>query len=71
MTKSKLMEYVGKKVYVYFKNEDSGIYGTLGYVNDYSRTGYFFIGYTSFKASHVRKLVETDARKLVEVESEG
>jgi len=66
MTKTELMRYVGKKVHVYFKGRESGIYGTLGYVDefsakyDYRKPNCFYIGNTSFKASHVRKLTESE-----------
>lgn len=62
MTKAELMKLVGKKVTVYFKHGESGIYGTLGYVDefseryDYRKPDYFYINHTSFKVSHVRKL---------------
>ena len=62
MTKAELMSYVGKKVYIYFKDGEKGIYGTLGYVDefsakhDYRKPNYFYIGYTSFKVSHIRKV---------------
>ena len=65
MTKVELMSYVGKKVHIYFKGEEKGIYGTLGYVDefsakyDYRIPNDFYIGHTSFKVSHVRKLVES------------
>lgn len=64
MTKAELMEYVGKKIYVYFKDGESGIYGLLGYADDFSakhdyrKPNYFYIGHTSFKVSHVRKVEE-------------
>lgn len=69
MTKAELMFYVGKKVHIYFKGEDKSwpsIYGTLGYADefsakhDYRKPSYFYIGNTSFKASHVRKLESED-----------
>ena len=66
MTKAELMGLVGKKVYVYFKNEEKGIYGTLGYADDFSakhdyrKTDYFYIGNTSFKVSHIRKVIESE-----------
>lgn len=69
MTKADLMKLVGKKVFVYFKNSESGIFGTLGYVDefsakhDYRKTDYFYIGNTSFKVSHIRKLVESENKK--------
>lgn len=62
MTKAELMKFVGKKVTVYFKDRESMIYGTLGYVDefsekyDYRKPDYFYIGHTSFKVSHVRKI---------------
>ena len=66
MTKAELMFYVGKKVHIYFKGGERGIYGTLGYADefsakhDYRKPGYFYIGNTSFKVSHVRKLAESE-----------
>lgn len=66
MTKAELMLYVGKKVYIYFKDSESGIYGTLGYVDEFSekynyrKPNYFYIGNTSFKVSHIRKLAESE-----------
>lgn len=69
MTKAELMELVGKKVHIYFKGEEKGIYGTLGYVDefsakhDYRKPNYFYIGNTSFKVSHVRKLVESEDKE--------
>lgn len=66
MTKAELMFYVGKKVYIYFKGGEKDIYGTLGYVDefsakyDYRKPNYFYIGNTSFKVSHVRKVTESE-----------
>lgn len=66
MTKAELMFYVGKKVHIYFKGEEKGIYGILGYVDefsakyDYRKPNYFYIGNTSFKVSHVRKVAESE-----------
>ena len=66
MTRAELMSYVGKKVHIYFKGEEKGIYGTLGYADefsakhDYRKTDYFYIGNTSFKVSHLRKLEESE-----------
>lgn len=60
------MKYVGKNVFIYFKDREAGIYGTLGYVDefsakhDYRRPNDFYINHTSFKASHIRKLKEKD-----------
>jgi hypothetical protein len=68
MTKAELMQYVGKKVFIYFKDREAGIYGTLGYVDEFSakhdfrRPNCFYIGDTSFKVSHVRKLVESEGK---------
>lgn len=62
MTKAELMFYVGKKVHIYFKDKEEGIYGTLGYVDefsakyDYRKPNYFYIDHISFKVSNVRKL---------------
>ena len=69
MTKADLMKLVGKKVFVYFKGGEKGIYGTLGYVDefsakhDYRKPNYFYIGNTSFKVSHVRKLAESEDKE--------
>lgn len=66
MTKADLMKLVGKKVIVYFKHEEKGIYGTLGYVDefsekyDYRKPNYFYIGHVSFKPSLVRKVAESE-----------
>lgn len=61
MIRSELMKLVGKKVFVCFKDGES-IYGTLGYADefsakyDYRKPNYFYIGNTSFKVSHIRKV---------------
>ena len=66
MTNAELMKLVGKKITVYFKGGERGIYGTLGYADefsakhDYRRREYFYIGNTSFKVSHVRKVAESE-----------
>lgn len=66
MKKDELMSLVGKKVFVYFKDGERGIYGTLGYVDefsakhDYRKPNNFYINHTSFKASHVRKVAESE-----------
>lgn len=63
MTKAELMKLVGKNVRIYFKDREKSIYGTLGFVYEfaekygYRKPGYFYIGYTIFKVSHVKKLV--------------
>lgn len=62
MTKAELFNLVGKKVKVYFKESEKVIYGTLGYVDEFSekyefrKPDYFFIGNTIFKVSHIRKV---------------
>lgn len=69
MTKAELMELVGKNVLVVFKDGERGIYGTLGYADefsakhDYRKLNYFYIGNTSFKVSHVRNVVESEDRE--------
>ena len=66
MTKVDLMKLIGKKVFVYFKGGGRGIYGTLGYADefsskhDYRKPNYFYIGNTSFKVSHIRKVAESE-----------
>mgnify|MGYP006923361277 CR=1 FL=1 len=66
MTKAELMTYIGKRVFVALKNSKKVIYGRLNYVEEFSdkysfrKASYFYIGDTSFKVSHVRKLVESD-----------
>lgn len=66
MTNAELMKLVGKKITVYFKGGERGIYGTLGYADefsakhDYRRPEYFYIGNTSFKVSHVKKVAESE-----------
>lgn len=62
MTRAELLNLVGKKVKVYFKDSERGVYGMLGYVHEFSekyefrKPGYFFIGNTSFRVSHIRKV---------------
>ena len=61
MTKAELMNLVGKKLHVYFKDGER-VYGTLGYVDEFSakhnyrKPDYFYVGNTSFKVSHVRNV---------------
>lgn len=61
MTKNELMSYVGKKVFVISKDGERGIYGTLGYADEFSakhnyrKPDYFYINHTSFKVSHIKK----------------
>lgn len=65
MTKAALMNLVGKEVSVYFKDDEREIHGTLGYADEFSekhnyrKPNYFYIGNTSFKVSHVRKVEVT------------
>jgi len=64
MKKSELMELVGKKVKVTFKDGSADNIGILKYVDEFSekynfrRLGYFYIeGYClSFKVSHTKKV---------------
>ena len=62
MTKADLMNLVGKKVSVYFKDKEDAIHGTLCYADefsvkhDYRTPNTFYIGNTSFRVSHVRKV---------------
>ncbi len=62
MTRAELLNLVGKKVKVYFKDSEKVSYGTLGYVKEFSekyqfrKPGYFFIGNTNFKVSYIRKV---------------
>ena len=66
MTKAELETYIGKRVFVCLKNSKEILYGRLNYVeefsekHDYRKPYYFYIGHTSFKASHVRKLIESE-----------
>lgn len=66
MTNAELMKLVGKKITVFFKDGERGIYGTLGYADEFSakhnyrKPNYFYIGNTSFKVSHVRKVAESE-----------
>lgn len=69
MKKSELMKLVGKKIFVYFKGEERGIYGTLGYADefsakhDYRKPNLFYIGDTCFRVSYVRKVREGDIKQ--------
>lgn len=62
MKHAELMTFVGKNVRVLFFDGEWA-WGKLGYVDefsakhDYRRPKYFYIGNTSFKVSHVKKLV--------------
>lgn len=65
MTKAELMTYVGEKAHIAFKN-GSSVYGTLGYVDEFSekhdfrKPNYFYIGNVTFKVSHVKKVIESE-----------
>ena len=69
MTKANLMKLVGKKVTVYFKDGERGIYGTLNYADEFSakhnyhKPSYFYIDNVSFKVSHIKKLVEREDKE--------
>lgn len=64
MTNAELMKFVGKKVFVLFK-DGKGIYGTLCHVDEfcakhgYRKPKYFYIASTSFKVCHVKKVIES------------
>lgn len=64
MTKAELMKLVGKKVWICFKDSERGVYGILKYADEFSekhdwrKPNYFYIGSTSFKVSHVKKIEE-------------
>ncbi len=66
MTKAELTQYVGKRVFVFLKNSKEVLYGRLHYVDvfsekyNYRKPSYYYIDHTSFKASHVRKLIESE-----------
>ena len=66
MIKAELMKLVGKKICVCFKDGEKGIYGILGYADEFSakhdwrKPNYFYINNISFKVSHVRKLIESE-----------
>lgn len=69
MTKADLMKLVSKKVFVIFKDGERGIYGTLGYADefsakhDYRKPDYFYINNLSFKVSHVKKVIEDEGKE--------
>lgn len=64
MTELELVKYIGKKVFVYFKDGEHGIYGELHYINLFDRFGHltrhFYIGDSIFQASSIRKLEENE-----------
>jgi hypothetical protein len=65
MKHAELMTFVGKNVRILFFDGE-WVWGKLGYVDEFSakhnfrRPNYFYIGNTSFKVSHVKKLVESE-----------
>lgn len=66
MKKAELMQLVGKKVFIFFK--DGGFdMGTLGYASEFSakhdflKPNHFYIADYSFKVSHVKKVVKMEA----------
>ena len=74
MTKSALMQYVGKRVFVYLNKEAIGVCGTLGYADEFSskhdfrKPNYFYIGDRSFRVSHVSRFKIIIERKSKESE---
>ena len=68
MTKSELMDLVGKSVFVYFKNGKK-IYGKLGFADEFSerhgykKTDFFYVEHTSFKVSHIKKITVINLEK--------
>ena len=58
-----LMKFVGKTVRILLRDGE-WLWGKLGYADEFSAKygyripNYFYIGHTSFKVSHVRKLEE-------------
>ena len=67
MTKAELMDLVGKYVFVEF---ESGriICGILRFADefsekhDYRKPNYFYVGNTSFKVSHIKKLTVSEVK---------
>ena len=65
MKHAELLKLVGKNVRILFC-DGTWIWGKLGYAYkfsaeyDYRKANYFFIGDTSFKASHVKKVAESE-----------
>lgn len=63
MTKSELMQLVGKKVKVTFKSSNKEVIGILGYSKEFSekynyrKPKYFTIRNWDFLVSHVKKVV--------------
>lgn len=65
MTELEVTNYIGKKVFVYFKDGERGIYGTLKYADILFEgighlTRYFYIGNSFFPASSIRKIEERE-----------
>ena len=65
MKHAELMKLVGKNVRILFR-DGNWAWGKLGYADEFSakhyfrKTNYFYIGNTSFKVSHVKKLVVSE-----------
>ena len=68
MTIADLTKFIGKPVCLYFKGHQIPLYGTLGYVDEFSskhhyrKPGYFYINNMSFKVSAVRKVIEREEK---------
>lgn len=65
MKHAELLKLVGKNVRIQFFDK-TWIWGKLGYAYyfsakyDYRKPNYFYIGDTSFKVSHVKKVADCD-----------
>ncbi|MCR5255057.1 MAG: hypothetical protein K6D96_03925 [Acetatifactor sp.] len=68
MKHAELLKLVGKDVRVLFR-DGTWIWGKLGYVYnfsakyDYRKPNYFYVGDTSFKVSHVKKVTESEGEE--------
>lgn len=62
------MKLVGKNVRILFRDGE-WIWGKLGYADEFSakhgfrKPNYFYIGHTSFKVSHVKKVAESEDKE--------
>ena len=67
MKYTELMKFVGKNVRILFR-DGNWIWGKLGYADEFSakydfrKPNYFYIGNTSFTASYVRKMIESEVQ---------
>ena len=65
MKNAELMKLVGKNVRILFRDGE-WVWGKLGYADEFSvkhnfhKANYFYIGDTSFKVSHVKKVAESE-----------